>query len=153
MSGALASRTLALALGAALLFTLAAGVLTGVRLGRWFSEPAPRVLELADPAAAAVTSPRGLTSQAGFTGFGGPPALQGDVLQAGTVTASGDGRLTIGLEGGGADITFAGTGRLFRIGPTTRAIAVGDRVVIRLDGTAAAAVLRTSVEAPATAIR
>lgn len=153
MSSALPSRAIVLALGAALLFTLAAGLLVGARLGRWSSQPAVRTLDVAAPASAPVTTSRDGTSPAGFTGFGGPPALQGDVLQAGTVTSSGAGSVSIGLEGGGADITFAGTGRLFKIAPAARALAVGDRVVIRLDGSGAAAVLRSSVEAPESASR
>ncbi|MCC6238216.1 MAG: hypothetical protein IT299_11700 [Dehalococcoidia bacterium] len=153
MSGVLSFRVTVLALGVALLLTLAAGGLVGARLARWASQPVTQALEVPDPASAPATTPGGLTSRAGFTGFGGPPALQGVVLQSGTAALSPDGRVAINLEGGGADVAFTDTGRLFRIVPATTGIAAGDRVVIRLDGTAAAAVLRSAVEMPESAAR
>ncbi len=156
MSSVPSSRVIALALGATLLLILAAGGVVGARLASWSSQPATRALELADPASAAAITPGGMTSRGGFTGFGGPPVLAGTVLQAGTVTSSPSGSVAISLDGGAANVAFTGTGRLFRIVPATTPLVAGDRVVIRVDATAAAAVLRSALsttETPEAAAR
>lgn len=153
MSSLVSFRAASLALGGTLLLALVVGVVVGGRLARWSTQPVTHVLEVVDPASAAAATPRGSTSPGGFTGFGGPPALHGEVLQSGTVTSSASGRIAIGLDGGGADITFSGTGRMYRIVPATSPIAAGDRVVVRLDGATALAVMRAAVEAPESASR
>lgn len=92
---------------------------------------------------------RVVTSRAGFTGFGGPPALQGDVLQAGVVTDSTSGRIRLTFEGGGAEVDYADPSHLFRIGPLDRPLGTGDRVIVRLEGTKALGVLRSDIDAKA----
>ena len=114
---------------------LAASALGGLALGRWAgaraSEPAVVQLVIEDPALSAAPVIEGWTSPGGFTGFGGLPALPGEVWRAALVVESAPGRLVISSEGGTTTINFGEPVRLFEIGPLDT-VEVGDIAVVRL---------------------
>ncbi|MDE2695677.1 MAG: hypothetical protein OXH97_04065 [Chloroflexota bacterium] len=121
---------------------LVAAALAGLVLGRWAGEraSAPTVVELAieDPALAAADADEGWTTRGGFTGFGGLPALPGEVWRAAHVVESEPGRLVITSGGATTTIDYRATSRLFEIVPGD-SIEVGDIVVVRIvDGVIAA---------------
>jgi hypothetical protein len=140
------SRLIVLATSAALVLALGLGVFLGVRLGERASRADARELSLVDPAGLATYVEDGARSPAGFTGFGGPPALQGEVLRAGRTAAAGPGHLELVDEAARTEVTYAGTQRLYRIEPARDALASGDSVIVRVDGTRALGVLRARLE-------
>ena len=122
-----------------LLAALGGGITLGARIGDRVTAPGTRVVAITDPALANPTPQWALRSAGGFTGFGGPPALAGDVFRSGALAADGDGDSgELLVEGPSATTTvrYEGSSRLFRIEPATDALAAGDVVVVRtVDGT------------------
>ena len=118
---------------AALLAAGLAGAVVGIRAGEWASEPDVEQLVIADPSFLGGTPADALRSAGGFTGFGGLPALPGDVLRAGTVVEADGGLLVVAAEGSATAIQYSAPARLFRIGPLARALGAGDLVVVRLE--------------------
>ena len=114
---------------------LVAAALGGLVLGRWAGERAsePVVVELAidDPSLTAGAAVAGWISAGGFTGFGGLPALPGEVWRAARVVESSPGRLVITSEGATTTIDFREPTRLFEIARVD-AVEVGDIVVVRV---------------------
>ncbi len=123
---------------------LVAAALAGLVLGRWAGDraSAPTVVELAieDPALAAADADEGWTTRGGFTGFGGLPALPGEVWRAAHVVESEPGRLVVTSGGATTTIDYRATSRLFEIVPGD-SIEVGDIVVVRMVGGVIAAML------------
>lgn len=123
---------------------LVAAALAGLVLGRWAGEraSAPTVVELVieDPALAAAGADEGWTTRGGFTGFGGLPALPGEVWRAAHVVESEPGRLVVTSGGATTTIDYRATSRLFEIVPGD-SIEVGDIVVVRMVGGVIAAML------------
>ncbi|MYE32233.1 MAG: hypothetical protein F4X80_06205, partial [Chloroflexi bacterium] len=123
---------------------LVAAALAGLVLGRWAGEraSAPTVVELVieDPALAAADADEGWTTRGGFTGFGGLPALPGEVWRAAHVVESEPGRLVVTSGGATTTIDYRATSRLFEIVPGD-SIEVGDIVVVRMVGGVIAAML------------
>ncbi|MXZ46442.1 MAG: hypothetical protein F4Z08_05535 [Chloroflexi bacterium] len=123
---------------------LVAAALAGLVLGRWAGEQAsaPTVVELVieDPALAAADADGGWTTRGGFTGFGGLPALPGEVWRAAHVVESEPGRLVITSGGATTTIDYRATSRLFEIVPG-EGVEVGDIVVVRMVGGVIAAML------------
>ncbi len=142
----LSPRALTLLLGSALAITLVIGVIGGLRLGAWASRPAASELRLVSPESLPGATERGLPSRGGFTGFGGPPALQGDVLQQGTVAESQTGAFALVENATRTDVDLTGSQRLYRIEAANRPLQSGDQVVVRVDGTRALAILRAETE-------
>jgi hypothetical protein len=120
----------------ALLVVLFIGALIGIRLGGWASSPRVEVLRVREPASLPAAADRGATSGGGFDGFGGPPALQGDVLREGRVVEAGPGRLVVESGGGRAIVEYDSTAKFYRLAASSREPVIGDAVVIRTDGTA-----------------
>ena len=121
---------------------LVAAALGGLVLGRWAGERAsePAVIEvmIADPALAAAEADEGWTSAGGFSGFGGLPALPGQVWRAARVVESSPGRLVITSDGATTTVDYRAPARLFEIAPAD-GVEVGDVVVVRVvDGVVAA---------------
>ena len=121
---------------------LVASALGGLVLGRWAGEraSAPAVIEVVieDPALSAADASEGWTTRGGFTGFGGLPALPGEVWRAARVVESSPGRLVITSDEATTTIDFRSPSRLFEI-ISADGIEVGDLVVVRLvDGVVAA---------------
>lgn len=148
-------RTLAtLALLASLVVAGAGGALAGMRLAARVSAPAERTVtiaapELTDEVSGAVAA--AFRSAAGFTGFGGLPALRGDVLRSGVVQlGSGQdtppGALTILEEGAHTAVRYRSADRLFRIAPGRVPLAAGDVVLIRVVEGVAVGVLRVPAD-------
>ena len=126
----------------ALLAAGLAGVVLGVAAGERASQPEVHELVVAEPALRAATVAAALRSAGGFTGFGGLPALPGDVLRAGTVAEAEAGALVVDSGGSEAEIRFSAPLRLFRIAALREALRAGDIVVVRFAGGAPEAVLR-----------
>ncbi|MDA1002108.1 MAG: hypothetical protein O3B31_01970 [Chloroflexi bacterium] len=122
----------------------AGGALMGTRLARAATRPPHQEVLLLAPELSAGPRAGALTSPGGFTGFGGAPALKGDVARAGTVTAVDveTGRLSIESPGGAVSVRFTASDRMFRLGPLTNALAKGDVVLVRVEGGVAAGVMR-----------
>ena len=121
---------------------LAAAALGGLVLGRWAGERAsePAVIEvvIVDPALSAADADDGWMSLGGFTGFGGLPALPGEVWRAARVVESSPGRLVITSDDATTTIDYRAPSRLFEIAPAD-GIEIGDNVVVRVvDGVVAA---------------
>lgn len=121
---------------------LVASALGGLVLGRWAGERAsePAVIEVVidDPALAAADADEGWTTRGGFSGFGGLPALPGEVWSAARVVESEPGRLVITSDGATTAIDYRSPSRLFEIAPAA-GVEVGDIVVVRIvDGVAVA---------------
>ena len=132
---------------AALVAAGLAGAVLGMVAGERASESEVELLVLPEPALLAETPPAALRSAGGFTGFGGLPALPGDVLRAGTVTeaaaeAAGAGALVVEAGGSAAQIRFSSPARLFRIAALQGALGAGDVVLVRFVDGAPEAVLR-----------
>ena len=126
---------------ASLLAAVLAGAVAGVALGERGSAPATEVLTLTAPEAEASTGPA-LRSGAGFTGFGGLPALPGEVVRTGTVAEVADGELIIEAGGSRTSIRFDTPARLFALAPLDGELRAGDLVVLRLVDGEVAALLR-----------
>lgn len=125
-------------LGALTLLSLIAiggsGALLGVALGERSTEQGVEQLRIIDPLSFDAPPATALRSEGGFTGFGGLPALSGDVFRSGRVSASDEGGLLITAEGTQTMIDFSRPLRLFRI-VSTQQVAVGDTVLVRrVDG-------------------
>ena len=117
---------------------IAAAALGGLSLGRWAgaraSEPTVVQLVIEDPALSAAPAIEGWISDGGFTGFGGLPALPGEVWRRARVIESEPGRLVIDSQGTTTAISFGRPLRLFEIAPLD-AVEVGDIAVLRfVDG-------------------
>ncbi len=149
----LRARAASITLGVGLLAALALGGWAGVRLGERASRASSRELEVVDPAALPSGTGAEARSVGGFSGFGGPPALQGAVLRHGAASEVAPG--TLALVDGAATTTVEYTQplRLYRIAPSSAPPAVGDMVVVNVDGAHATGVLLTRLSAPAGAAR
>ncbi len=117
---------------------IGASALGGLSLGRWAgaraSEPTVVQLVIEDPALSAAPAIEGWISDGGFTGFGGLPALPGEVWRRARVIESEPGRLVIDAEGTTTAISFRQPLRLFEIAPLD-AVEAGDIAVLRfIDG-------------------
>lgn len=123
---------------------LLAASLGGLVLGRWVGESVsePTVIELRidDPRLSAAPADEGWTSEGGFTGFGGLPALPGEVWRQARVVESQPGRLVIASDESTTAIDYRSPARLFEIVPAG-GVEVGDIVVVRLAGGVVAALL------------
>ncbi len=138
-AGLLALAVLALAGG---------GFVAGAAAGRAVSEPGEVRLVFSDPTQMDTTPDVAQRSGGGFTGFGGSPALAGDVLRAGVVGGIEDGSFTVDAAGASILVSFSESQRLFRIEPATTPLVEGDVVLVRLvDGTVTG-VLRVLLPAP-----
>lgn len=110
------------------------GALLGVALGERSTQQGVQHVRIIDPLSFDAPPATALRSQGGFTGFGGLPALSGDVFRSGRVSGSSEGELLITAEGMQTVIDFSSPLRLFRI-ISTEQVAVGDTVLVRrVDG-------------------
>jgi hypothetical protein len=130
------------------LFAAADGAFLGTRLARAVTRPGHEDVVIAAPALAAGPRPEALVAPGGFTGFGGAPALGGDVFRAGTV-ASVDGAgqtLVIQSQGSTATLRYTSTVRFFRLQPLVGSLTPGDLVVVRYQGDQPAGVMRVPAD-------
>ena len=120
---------------------LAGGALLGLRLGAAASAPTYRTVAIAAPDGFAGPAATARRSPGGFTGFGGRPALAGDVLRSGTVETTGSDIVITSTE---STITVrpSSAERLFAIGPATAPLRAGDTVQLYVRDGVVLAVLR-----------
>ncbi len=130
------------ALVAAVLLACAGGAVAGVRMGDAASAPDIEEIVIAAPDALAGPPTGTVRSAGGFTGFGGPPAIRGEVQRSGAIQSTQADAVTLGSTESSVTVRYTSPQRLFRIGPVTSALKVGDLVQVRVDGDRASAVLR-----------
>lgn len=135
------SRALSLTLGVALMLALAVGGFVGARLGERASRASAEVLTVVDPESLTARSAEGLASVGGFSGFGGPPALQGEVLRHGIASEVAPGRVVVTDGTANVTVEYTQPQRLYRIARATTAPASGDAAVVTFEGTRATGVL------------
>ncbi len=138
----LRARIEAVAIAAAVLLAGAGGGLLGMRLGDAASAPDVERITIAAPEALAGPPQDAARSAGGFTGFGGPPAIRGEVQRSGTVQSAEPGALVIGSAESGVTVRYTSPERLFRIAPASAPLRAGDLVQVRVEDGRAAAVLR-----------
>lgn len=127
---------------AVVLLAGAGGGLLGMRLGDAASAPNIERVTVAAPEALAGPPQDAARSAGGFTGFGGPPAIRGEVQRSGTVQSAGPGALVIGSAESSVTVRYTSSERLFRIAPAGTPPRAGDLVQVRVEGDHAAAILR-----------
>jgi hypothetical protein len=86
-------------------------------------------------------------SKAGFTGFGGLPALPGRVFRTGVVAANEDGDLTVESSSATTTVSYRNPRRLFQIELAATPLVVGDVALVRYVNGRPAGVLRLLIEA------
>lgn len=124
------------------------GFVAGAAAGRAMSEPGEVRLVFSDPTQMDTTPGLAQRSAGGFTGFGGSPALPGDVLRTGVVGDVDDGSFTVDAAGASIVVSYGEPQRLFRIEAATTPLVQGDVVLVRfVDGTVTG-VLRVLLPAP-----
>lgn len=132
------------AVSLALLGVAAGGFAVGMRLGATASDPGVEELRLVSPSALETTPESAARSAGGFTGFGGAPALTGDVLGSGVLGTSEPGSLRIEQSARSLEVAYQAGTRLFRITPASTPLGAGDRVVVRTEDGRVTGVLRVS---------
>ena len=121
-----------------------AGFVAGMRLGSAASEPGVNQLRFVDPSALETTAESAARSAGGLTGFGGAPALTGDVLGSGVFGDTEAGLLRIEQSSRSLEIAYQDGTRLFRITPASAPLVPGDRVVVRTEDDQVTGVLRVT---------
>lgn len=117
-----------------LILAVVAGGIGGAWLGDRASEAGTERLVIDDPALAAATDSAPLRSAGGFTGFGGLPALPGEVLRPGVVESVADGVVEVATDAAVVRVRYTSLARLFRLGAADRGAQAGDTVVLQLSG-------------------
>jgi hypothetical protein len=120
----------------------AGGALLGVRLGHAASEPSWQRLAIPDPGAATDAADGVARSPGGFTGFGGRPALRGEVLRSGRIQTVTTGAIEIASPESGATIRYTTPERLYRIAVISAPLRAGDLVQVHVKDGAVTATLR-----------
>jgi len=133
-------------LGLAVVLAVAGGGWLGVRFGERASEPGVRELTFRDPLLLEDTPAYAVRSAGGFTGFGGPPAFDGDVLRSGVVESLDEAENALTLVDGAATlgVTYSTPKLLFRIVAATEPLEAGDTVLIRTVDGVPASLLRVA---------
>lgn len=144
----LPARAAATFLVLALVALAGGGFVAGAAAGRAVSEPGELRLVFSDPTQMDTTPGVAQRSGGGFTGFGGSPALPGDVLRTGVVGGVDDGSFTVDAAGASIVVSYGEPQRLFRIERATTPLVEGDVVLVRLVDGAVTGVLRVLLPAP-----
>lgn len=121
---------------------IAGGGILGARLGREASTPQIRNVAIAAPEGFAGPATGARRSPAGFTGFGGKPALEGDVLRAGALESVNGGNLVIATAESTLTVRASSVERLYTIGASSTPLRTGDSVQVLVRDGAVAGVLR-----------
>jgi hypothetical protein len=143
----LSSRAAAWILGVGAVLALTGGIVAGMRLGEAASRPAVEEVRVTDPASEPTTSGIEWRSPAGFTGFGGPPALEGSVLRRGVTVDVRSGSFALVDGAARSQVEYTQPLRLYRVSPSTAPLASGDSVVVRVENGRATGVLRVRLPA------
>lgn len=122
-------------IAALVLAVLGGGVLLGMRLGQTASAPEVRHVVIPAPEGFAGPAAETRRSPGGFTGFGGKPALAGEVLRGGTVETSGNSGIVIATAESTLTVRTSSAERLYAIAATSTPLRSGDAVqVLARDG-------------------
>ena len=137
-----------------LALAMTAGAILGVRLGSSASEAGVSELRIADPELFAGPPVDARRSSGGFTGFG-LAALPGEVIAGGelvSVEPSDDGGGTLVFRDGGrqTSVRYLDDTRLFEL-VANADLALGDTVLLRLNGSKVVGLLRIAVDVEADA--
>ena len=119
----------------------AGGSLLGMRLGEAASAPAERRVAITDPDMATIDTAVA-RSAGGFTGFGGRPALRGEVLRSGEIKSAGTGSIEVASPESVSTVRYSTTERLFRIAASSAPLRAGDLVQVQVKDGAVTAALR-----------
>lgn len=126
----------------AVIAVAAAGLFAGMRAGSLASEPGVEELRFVDPNTLETTLQSAAKSAGGFTGFGGAPALSGDVLRTGSLASVDADGIRVDEPAASLNVVFEDGTRRFRIAPVSTPLAPGDRVVVRTEDSQVTGVLR-----------
>ncbi|TAK77871.1 MAG: hypothetical protein EPO16_04565 [Dehalococcoidia bacterium] len=138
----LRARLETVAIAVAVLLAGAGGALLGVRAGNAASAPDVERLTIAAPETFAEPPQDAARSPGGFTGFGGPPAIRGEVQRSGLVQSVESGALVVGTPESSVTVRYTSPQRLFRIVPAGAPLRAGDLVQVRVEDGRALAILR-----------
>ncbi|MEE8337206.1 MAG: hypothetical protein V3R95_04030 [Dehalococcoidia bacterium] len=118
--------------------TIAGGAFLGASVAADVTSPGLQRVLLEDPAQFTDVPAWAARSDAGFTGFGGLPALPGAVFRSGVIGEHEEGVLTVDSAKAQTIVEYTQPLRFFLIRAAESPLAVGDAVVVRLvDGEAA----------------
>ena len=126
----------------AVMLASAGGGWLGIRLGHAASEPHVERVEVVAPEVLAGPSADVARSPGGFTGFGGAPALRGEVQRSGAVQRADAGAVVVGSAESNVTVRYTSPERLFRIVPAGSPPKPGDLVQVRVKDGAAISLLR-----------
>ena len=138
----LRARIEAVAITLVVLLAGAGGGVLGIRLGDAASAPEVRRVAFVAPETLVGPPRDAARSAGGFTGFGGPPAIRGEVQRSGTVQGVEAGAVVIGSAESSVTVRYTSPERLFRIAPASAPLRAGDLVQVRVEDGRAVAVLR-----------
>lgn len=125
------------------------GFYAGARIASTVTAPETELIAIGDPGLATAIPAWAQRSAGGFTGFGGLPALSGQVLRSGTVTETSDGMIVVTGADNETVIVYSEPVRLYRIQPAASALRSGDAVTVRMVEGAVTGVLRLNLDPPA----
>jgi hypothetical protein len=138
----LRARLQTLAVVGVVLLASAGGGWLGIRLGHAASEPDIEHVEVVAPEVLAGPPADVARSPGGFTGFGGAPALRGEIQRSGTVQRADAGAVVVGTAESNVTVRYTSPERLFRIVPAGTPLRAGDLVQVRVKDGAALSLLR-----------
>lgn len=138
----LRARIEAATIAGVVLFAAAGGGFLGMRLGDVASEPDVERVTVVAPEVLAGPPDDVARSPGGFTGFGGPPAVRGEVQRSGLVQRADAGTLVVGDAESGVTVRYTSPERLFRIVRAGAPLRPGDLVQVRSEDGRAIAILR-----------
>lgn len=130
----------------------AGSAVIGSRLAADMTEQGTTVVTVDDPVGSDRPPDWAGRSEAGFTGFGGLPALPGVIFRSGVISRHDEGVITLASDASRTTVRYQEPLRLFSIRPAVEPPAVGDSVVVRLVDGRAAGVLRLLVDVEAAAL-
>lgn len=136
------TRLQAAAVAVAVVLVGAGGGLLGLQLGDAASAPDVERVSVLAPDAVAGPPADVARSPGGFTGFGGPPALRGEVQRSAPVLSEEAGALVVGTAESSVTVRFSSPARRFRIVPAGVPLRPGDLVQVRVQDGRAVGVLR-----------
>lgn len=124
----------------------AGGAYLGMAVAGNITEPGVQTVLLEDPAQFTDIPDWASRSDAGFTGFGGLPALPGVVFRSGVIVEHRDGAIVVDSASARTTVDYSRSLRFFQIRRAGTPLAVGDSVIVRLVDGNAAGFLRLLVE-------
>jgi hypothetical protein len=106
------------------------------------SEPEEQRLAITDPGAVRSAGDEAARSAGGFTGFGGRPALRGEVLRTGRIDNISGGVIVVASPESAATVRYSTPERLYRIARASTPLRAGELVQLLVKDEAVIGVLR-----------